>query len=157
VERHIRFDRLYNFRDLGGYRAGDGQRVARGRVYRSDSLSKLDGPDWDRFRALGIRTVIDLRHDWEIEARGRLPYSVEMAYHNLSIEHRPYDQAALGPEVDPARFLADRYAEVAADGVVELRQALELIAFAEGPIAFHCASGKDRTGLLAAWCSRLWT
>jgi protein-tyrosine phosphatase len=52
--------------------------------------------------------------------------------------------------VNPVRFLADRYAEVATDGVVELRQALELIAFADGPIVFHCASGKDRTGLLAA-------
>ena len=36
----------------------------------------------------------------------------------------------LGPEIDPVRFLADRYAELAADGVVELRRALELIAFA---------------------------
>jgi protein-tyrosine phosphatase len=150
VERHVTFDRLYNFRDLGGYPAADGQRVVWCRVYRSDSLSKLDGADWDRFRALGIRTVIDLRHACEVEARGRVPYSDELSYHHLSIEHRPYDQAGLGPEVDPVRFLADRYAEVAKDGVVELRQALELIAFGDGPIAFHCASGKDRTGLLAA-------
>ncbi len=144
------FDRLYNFRDLGGCAAGDGHRVAWGRVYRSDSVSKLDGADWDRFRALGIRTVIDLRHGWEVEARGRVPYSDELSYHNLSIEHRPYDQAGLGADVDPVRFLADRYAEVAADGVVELRHALELIAYADCPVAFHCASGKDRTGLLAA-------
>ena len=150
MERHIRFDRLYNFRDLGGYATADGHRVTWGRVYRSDSLSKLDGSDWDRFGAMGIRTVIDLRHDWEVEARGRVPYSDDLTYHNLSIEHRPYDQANLGPDVDPVRFLADRYAEVAADGVVELRRALELIAFAQGPVAFHCASGKDRTGLLAA-------
>ncbi|XIE80279.1 tyrosine-protein phosphatase [Streptomyces sp. SBR177] len=33
---------------------------------------------------------------------------------------------------------------------VELRRALEVIAAAEGPVVFHCAAGKDRTGLLAA-------
>ncbi|SCE91747.1 Tyrosine phosphatase family C-terminal region [Micromonospora marina] len=34
--------------------------------------------------------------------------------------------------------------------MTELRQALELIADGEHPLVFHCASGKDRTGLLAA-------
>jgi protein-tyrosine phosphatase len=52
--------------------------------------------------------------------------------------------------LDPWRYLADRFAEVALDGAVELRQALELIAAGSEPQVFHCASGKDRTGLLAA-------
>jgi protein-tyrosine phosphatase len=65
------------------------------------------------------------------------------------VEHRPYDQAEIDPGLDPWRFLADRYAEVALDGAGELRQALELIAAESAPQVFHCASGKDRTGLLA--------
>ncbi|KAB8190984.1 protein-tyrosine-phosphatase [Nonomuraea phyllanthi] len=141
---------MHNFRDLGGYRAADGRTVRWGRLFRSDSLAKLRGADWDRFLALGVRTVIDLRYPWEIEARGRVPHHDGMAYHNLSIEHRPYDQAEIDPDADPWRYLADRYAEVAADGVAELRRALELIASADEPLVFHCASGKDRTGLVAA-------
>ncbi|GAA2245303.1 MULTISPECIES: tyrosine-protein phosphatase [Kitasatospora] len=149
--RHIEFDRLHNFRDLGGYRTEDGRTVRWGALYRSDSLAKLAGePDRERFRALGIRTVIDLRYPWEIEARGRVPEDLGVAYHNLSIEHRPYDQAALGPETDTAAFLAERYAEVAEDGVKELRRVLEVIAADGGPLVFHCASGKDRTGIVAA-------
>jgi protein-tyrosine phosphatase len=148
--RHIAFERLHNFRDLGGYRAEDGRVVARGRVYRSDSLAKLQGDDWDRFLGLGVRTVIDLRYPWEIEAKGRVPDGGGLAYLNLSVEHRPYDQAEIDPDIDPWRFLADRYAEVALDGAKELRQALEVIASDSGPLVFHCASGKDRTGLLAA-------
>lgn len=149
--RHIAFERLLNFRDLGGYRTADGRSVAWRRLYRSDSLGKLAGADWAAFQALGVRTVIDLRHPWEVRARGRVPAHERLAYHNLSIEHRPYDQAGLGPEVDPARFLADRYAEVAADGVAELRQVLEVIAHTGAlPVVVHCASGKDRTGLVAA-------
>ncbi|MEU9011895.1 tyrosine-protein phosphatase [Streptomyces sp. NPDC048479] len=149
--RHIPFERLHNFRDLGGYSTADGHTVRWGRLYRSDSLAKLDGADLDRFLALEVRTVIDLRYPWEIEARGRVPDREGLGYVNLSVEHRPYDQATIDPGVDPWRFLADRYAEVALDGAKELRQALEVIASnTSGPLVFHCASGKDRTGLLAA-------
>ncbi|MFF4276442.1 tyrosine-protein phosphatase [Streptomyces sp. NPDC001536] len=155
MDRHIRFDALHNFRDLGGYRAADGRRVRPGRLYRADSLGKLtrDTPDWSRFLSLNIGTVIDLRYDWEIEARGRIPQDDSFSYHNLSIEHRPYNQAALGPDIAPGPYLAERFMEVAEDGTKEIRQALELVAESAQsgtPLAFHCASGKDRTGELAA-------
>ncbi|WP_329403177.1 tyrosine-protein phosphatase [Streptomyces melanogenes] len=151
MNRHIEFERLHNFRDLGGYRTEDGLAVRWGRLYRSDSLGKLAGEDWDRFLGLGVRTVIDLRYPWEIDGKGRVPEHASLAYRNLSIEHRPYDQASLGADVETGRFLADRFLEVAHDGVEELREALRTIAAPDsGPLVFHCASGKDRTGLLAA-------
>lgn len=153
VRRHIPFERLHNFRDLGGYRTADGGTVRWETLYRSDSLAKLAGADpvdLERFRALDVTTVIDLRYPWEIAAKGRLPETEDVSWHNLSIEHRPYDQAEIDPALDPWRYLADRFAEVAEDGAVELRTALEVIAAADGPVVFHCASGKDRTGLLAA-------
>ncbi|WP_406197258.1 tyrosine-protein phosphatase [Kitasatospora sp. NBC_01560] len=151
MTRHIAFDGLCNFRDLGGYPTADGRPTRWGRLYRSDSLGKLSAPaDLERFRALGIGTVIDLRYPWEIARRGRIPEPAGVAYHNLSIEHRPYDQAEIDPELDPWRYLADRFAEVAADGTAEIRQVLEVIAAADRPVVFHCASGKDRTGLIAA-------
>ncbi|MFJ2810171.1 tyrosine-protein phosphatase [Kitasatospora sp. NPDC087271] len=149
--RQLTFERLHNFRDLGGYPAADGRSVRRGLLYRSDSLGKLTSPaDLDRLQALGVRTVIDLRYPWEIAAKGRVPDYEGLVYHNLSIEHRTYDQAEIDPDVDPWRYLADRFAEVTEDGVEEIREALEVIAAAEEPVVFHCASGKDRTGLIAA-------
>ncbi|WP_405870377.1 GNAT family N-acetyltransferase [Streptomyces sp. NBC_00005] len=155
MDRHLPFDALHNFRDLGGYTTPDGHRIRPGRLYRADSLGKLaEGTeDWDRFLALGIRTVIDLRHPWEAESSGRAPAHPSFTYHNLSIEHRSYNQAAQTPDVDPGPYLAKRYMEVAADGVKEIRRALELVAAAAEsaePLVFHCASGKDRTGQLAA-------
>ncbi|MFI2367777.1 tyrosine-protein phosphatase [Streptomyces sp. NPDC018833] len=150
MDRHVIFERLHNFRDMGGYRGADGRTVRWRLLYRSDSLGKLAGADRERFRALGIRTVIDLRYSWEIEAKGRVPHDEVAAYHHLSVEHRPYDQAEISPDVAPWRHLADRFAEVALDGADELRRALEIIAANESPLVFHCASGKDRTGLLAA-------
>ncbi|MEU9029356.1 tyrosine-protein phosphatase [Streptomyces sp. NPDC048383] len=149
--RHIAFERLHNFRDLGGYRTADGRTVVSGVLYRSDNLAKLEGADWERFLGLGVRTVIDLRYPWEIERRGRVPEAHLFTWANHSIEHRPYDQAEIDPDTDPWRYLADRFAEVAEDGVVEIREAIELIAEGPGPTVFHCASGKDRTGLIAAF------
>lgn len=155
MDRHIRFDALHNFRDLGGFTTADGHRVRPGRLYRTDSLGKLtEGtPDWSRFLSLGIRTVIDLRYPWEIDTRGRIPGHTSFAYHNLSIEHRPYNQATLGPDAEVVPYLVERYLEVTEDGTKEIRRALELVAESAQsaqPLVFHCASGKDRTGLLAA-------
>ena len=149
MTRHVEFQRLYNFRDLGGYRTADGRAVRWGRLFRSDSLGKLRDQDWHRFLALGVRTVVDLRYPWEVARSGRVPHHPGLAYHNLSIEHRPYNQAGLDSDVDPVRFLADRYLEVAHDGVQEIRCALEIVADDTGPLVFHCHSGKDRTGVLA--------
>ncbi|MET7779618.1 GNAT family N-acetyltransferase [Streptomyces mirabilis] len=155
MNRHIPFARLRNFRDLGGYATEDGRTVRRSRLYRADSLGKLTPgtADWELFLSLGVRTVVDLRYPWEIESKGRVPEHPSLTYHNQSIEHRPYDQAALGPEVAPGPYLAERFAEVAEDGTKEIRETLQLIARAaesDTPLAFHCASGKDRTGLVAA-------
>jgi protein-tyrosine phosphatase len=73
VSRHVAFERLHNVRDLGGIRGREGWLVRSGVLYRADSLAKLDGEDLERFRALGVRAVIDLRYPWEIAARGRVP------------------------------------------------------------------------------------
>ncbi|MFD4739799.1 tyrosine-protein phosphatase [Streptomyces virginiae] len=151
MRRHVEFERLHNFRDLGGYRSADGRIVRWGTLYRADSLGKLVGGDRERFLKLGIRTVIDLRYPWEIEAKGRVPEAERFRYVNLSIEHRPYDQAEIDPDIDPWRYLADRFAEVTEDGADEIRQVLEELAQAPGPAVFHCTSGKDRTGLIGAF------
>ncbi|APU15142.1 MULTISPECIES: tyrosine-protein phosphatase [Actinoalloteichus] len=151
MDRHLDFAGVHNFRDLGGYRAEDGRTVRWRQLFRADALSSLRPADGQRFRALGIGTVIDLRYPYEIAANGRVPQYDGLTYHNLSVEHRPYEQAALDPAIEPARYFADRYAELLADGTAELRRALEVIAFeAEGPVVFHCRTGKDRTGVLAA-------
>lgn len=54
-----------NLRDLGGYRASDGQQVRHGLVYRSEGLSGLDEDDLDVAAGLGIRLICDIRSDRE--------------------------------------------------------------------------------------------
>ncbi|MGV9774772.1 tyrosine-protein phosphatase [Streptosporangium sp. NPDC003464] len=153
--RHIEFARLHNFRDVGGYPTEDGLEVRWQRLYRSDSLHWLADDDLGRFEALGVRTVIDLRHPEEVERRGRAPHGP--LYHNFSVEHRRWNvERDYLPDAGIARFFADRYHEVAHDGKVEIRSALEMIAEAgNAPVVVHCAAGKDRTGVLTALVLRL--
>ncbi|MGW4795455.1 tyrosine-protein phosphatase [Nonomuraea sp. NPDC004297] len=149
--RHIEFANLCNFRDVGGYAADDGRTVRWQRLYRADSLGWLAGDDLTAFRALRVRSVIDLRHPHEVESAGRVPESEGQHYQNLPIERRRWDVDAYAEEVGIARYLADRYLEVSEDGVENLRTALETITRdASAPVVVHCAAGKDRTGILTA-------
>ncbi|MFD8707473.1 tyrosine-protein phosphatase [Kitasatospora sp. NPDC059648] len=154
MERIISFTHLRNVRDLGGLVTTDGQAIRPGLVYRSDSLHKLAGAhaaeDRERYAKLGVRTVIDLRHGWEIDQQGRAPLDTAPAWHHLSIEHRSYDQYHQSFE-DVARFFADRYVETAEDGREEIRAVLELVADPQSaPVLYHCKGGKDRTGIVTA-------
>lgn len=151
MTRHIEFANIHNFRDVGGYAASGGRTVRWQRLYRADSLGWLTGDDVDRFRALKVRTVIDLRGPDEVRKRGRAPETEGQRYHNLPVEGRPWDIGQFDPEVGIERYFADRYLEVSEDGVDNLRTAVETIAAADNaPVVVHCVAGKDRTGLLIA-------
>jgi len=151
VIRHIEFASIYNFRDVGGYAAKDGQTVRWQRLYRADSLGWLAGDDLITFQALKVRTVIDLRHPFEVERTGRVPESDGLDYRNLPIEGRRWDINTYDDRLGVGRYLADRYLEVTEDGIDNLRSAIETISQSgSAPVVVHCAAGKDRTGLLTA-------
>jgi protein tyrosine/serine phosphatase len=60
--RHIDFESVPNFRDLGGYRTHDGRSVAWRRLFRSAALHKMNDRDIVRLKAeISPRAVIDLR------------------------------------------------------------------------------------------------
>src|SRR5438105_4998783 len=72
VQRRVDLEGCLNFRDLGGYPAGDDRRVRWRRVYRSDALHHLTPADVARMRdELAIGTVIDLRSTPEVRSDGR--------------------------------------------------------------------------------------
>lgn len=145
------FVNLFNFRDIGGYPGLDGQIVRPRRVYRSDSLHRLAGADEATFRALGIRTVIDLRRPSEIARHGRVPDYDGIDYRHVYLVHQEWSEIPYDEEKGEARYLADRYhdlTEQAADGIVT---ALTLLSEEEtAPVVVHCAAGKDRTGVVCA-------
>ena len=142
---------VFNFRDLGGAPTVDGRSVHYGRLYRSDSLHRLTEPECGQLCALGVRTVLDLRRPYEIERDGRIPATDGLAYFNVHPVHREWNPARYDPAEGAARFLADRYLDMAEEGWAGLGEALRLIADPRhAPVVMHCFAGKDRTGVLAA-------
>jgi protein tyrosine/serine phosphatase len=145
------FSSSYNFRDVGGYAGLDGRTVRWRRLFRSDSLHRLEGADLERFGALGVKTVIDLRRLFEIEEHGRVPHADGLGYHNVVLEHVDWDTVPHPAEVRHERWLADRYVNFAEDVRAGLAAALSLIADpASAPLVVHCMAGKDRTGVVCA-------
>lgn len=153
AERLIRFDTCFNFRDLGGYETHDGSRVRWKTLYRADTLHRLDGRDLDLFLELGLRTIIDLRSQHELDDHGRLRHDGALVVHHVPMidvvggPRRPVETA---PDASP-RSVGEGYISMADEGRRAIGDAVGLLADPGAlPAVFHCTAGKDRTGILAA-------
>ncbi len=151
-DRHIPLTAVHNFRDLGGYATADGRRVAWRRVFRADGLYRLTPDDVEALRPLGLRTVIDLRTADELSERGTFPVERHpVDFHHYSIIDRTWDTDEAHRSSDrQSEFLREKYHLMLRQGGDQVGAALRVIADAErSPVVFHCAAGKDRTGLVA--------
>jgi protein-tyrosine phosphatase len=146
----------HNVRDLGGYRLADGRTIAWRRLLRGDGLHGLTADDLVVLEPFGLATVIDLRRDDEIAERGTFP--VERL--PVDLVHLPVmdstwmrlDVTDFSRHADPeVAFLTWAYEDMLAVGGPSLGEALRHLARPGAlPAIFHCAAGKDRTGVLAA-------
>ena len=149
-ERLLPLVGAYNFRDLGGYPTVGGGRTRWGRLFRSDTLHELTDDDLVVLRSVGLATVVDLRTATEVERVGRGPLAGEpVRYVHLSVLQDEGGEGRAAPvQVDDD--IADRYLSYLATGRA-LVDAVALMADDTAfPLVFHCAAGKDRTGVLAA-------
>ncbi len=115
---------------------------------RADALDRLTAAGWAALEAHGVRTVIDLRNDDEIgEDDAPRPASVTTIHYALDgMEDREFWEAWMHrPEFGTPHYYApwlQRFPDRA-------RHVLSAIARAEtGGVAYHCAGGRDRTGLV---------
>jgi protein-tyrosine phosphatase len=152
LERHIPFDTVFNFRDLGGYPTVDGRTTKWRTLFRADGLHRMGDDDLAAFATLGVRTVIDLRTPAELEERGQFSAAdVGAAYHHLPVLDAIWDMTMFDDVDRASAFLAARYREMLTGGQAALAGALAVVADpASLPLVFHCAAGKDRTGVVAA-------
>jgi protein-tyrosine phosphatase len=151
IDRRIALGGPVNFRDLGGYPAAGGRSVRWGRVYRSDSLHRLDPADAPRLADLGIVTAIDFRANDELDRIGIGPLG------ELDVRHvhlATVDRAMHGrqmPDISQTRTAAEIYFTMLETGAPSYAEALrELAEPGALPAVFFCMAGKDRTGVFAA-------
>ncbi len=152
--RHIAFDAIINFRDLGGYPARDGRTVAWRRLFRSGEFRNITPGDLTRLTGeIGLATVVDLRSTMEVAQQGASPlYETGIKYHHISFiagGDREEDERHYQTMTNMGQFYLQLIKHEEFGG--RIIQALEVIANPENhPLVFHCAVGKDRTGILAA-------
>src|SRR4029077_19534135 len=149
VRRRVDLEGCLNFRDLGGYPTADGRRVRWRLVYRSDALHHLTAADVARLRdELGIDTVVDLRSTGEITADGHGALAATpLRFHHLPLFDGQLARAEGWGAVDT---LADRYTLLAEFARRPIARVIDVLAEAPGPAVYHCAAGKDRTGVVSA-------
>lgn len=145
TDRLISLEGAYNVRDIGSYVTATGQTVSPGHLFRADGLHKLTEQDQVLLLGRGIRTIIDLRHgDEQLAKKNVFAESAAVVYHNISL---------INPAttlVENIRTLGDMYVNMLDQCGQSLREVFERISEAPaGGVLFHCAAGKDRTGVVA--------
>ncbi|MET9610338.1 tyrosine-protein phosphatase [Streptomyces sp. NPDC006512] len=164
--RQIPLQGAVNVRDLGGYLTYTGGRVRQGLVYRSDALSKLTAADITTVAGLGLTKAVDFRIPMEVQYDGadKLPPG-------LSPTARPVSDLGLygtlvgaigsGDPVKQEQMLGGGRAEAymrdiyrtfvtSPENRAQFATTLREIANGgQGPLLYHCTSGKDRTGWMS--------
>lgn len=146
--RHYPMKGVANFRDLGGYVCQGG--ITRwGVFYRCTSLHKAEPEDIELIKRLGVSRILDLRYPHE--QRERPDCSVEGAIWKGVSLMGPVsaDQIRVNDTVTDTRTLIRMYRQMVRFSKPEIREAMAFLINADGPGLFHCAAGKDRTGIIA--------
>lgn len=158
-KREIILQGTYNFRDIGGYKTKDGKHIKWGKIYRSAVLSNLTNEDLQLLQVLKIGNILDFRGPKEIAAfPDKIPANTA------------YDELPAGSENDTPDDWKDMAEDMKKTSVVEsdagaIQYYKNISAFGkryrpmfdqllliqpDSAIVFHCAGGKDRTGIAAA-------
>ncbi len=149
--RFAEIEGLLNFRDLGGYESIDGGSTQRGRVFRSDSLHRATPAGRqllvDRY---ALTTAIDLRSAEERKRTGMLPEDLGIRCVHIDVIDRGMNASHNRASIDAATSVGQIYLSMARSSGAAFAEAVTVIAESDGPVAYYCSAGKDRTGILSA-------
>lgn len=138
-DRVVQVAGAHNIRDLGGLPTSDGRHTRRGQLFRSEFLAAPETLSDPSFGLLSLRCVVDLRRHGEVAHE-----QVSWGDHDVELAHVPF-RLARGTSWHAG------YHRYLVDGPDRVAQAIRvLIDPAHQPALFHCAAGKDRTGVVAA-------
>lgn len=159
--RLIKFDKVCNFRDMGGFKTEDGRTMKTGILFRSDELSKLSFSDQKILRKLSLKLICDLRTPGERKRKiDNIPKKYGIRQINIPIYPHREDFSRqkfihyLNQKSDGRDFenlIKEYYRRFAFEQMAKLNELVTLLSCENNlPALIHCSVGKDRTGLISA-------
>lgn len=141
--RRYCFEHLLNMRDLGGIPLPGGGYTVYGSFIRSEAPTFLTECEHAKIKQLGIDTVVDLRSEHEINANPNMLAGKDDIDYFICPQKGGWEMPKTEAEI-PATYMR------IVSGYGMVLPVLKVFAQAKGAALFHCAAGKDRTGVFAA-------
>ncbi len=159
LSRHLEWEGVLNVRDLGGIALEDGGETRYGVLVRADNVRRLTDDGWRSLAEHGVARIVDLRWQVELDEDPSRDLDIDVVHVSILGEFDPDfedDIRDYMADDDPAGYWAISYTRILEKFAPNFARALAAIADApDGSVLFHCAGGKDRTGLVAALTLRL--
>ncbi len=148
MQRRVAVEGCLNFRDLGGYPTDTGGTLRWRLLFRADGLHALSPRGVATLRdEIGLGDIIDLRSSAELALDGRGPLEREP----VRFHHLPLFDGGRGQRTPPlGATLADLYFGMIDLARGPIAKVITVLARTKDPAVFHCAAGKDRTGVISA-------
>ena len=155
ANRIVVMDKIFNFRDLGGYYNKEKKQTQWGKLYRSASLAMANKHDMDVLNQLGIKTMIDFRTEKEnisypVKYHAEQVFSFPLRGNNYNIffdrilSERMRKGDVLVYQQDVLSFILENNA----DYFIKMFDVL--LDEDNYPIVFYCSLGKDRSAIATA-------
>lgn len=144
----LKLESTYNIRDLGGFKTTDGKTTKYFAFLRSDDTDELTENDIKTLKKYGVKTVIDMRDKSEVSEHPDKLNIPGIDYYHVDIKEnyaKHYNRTDI--------HMSDGYIDfISYTDESWIADVFNIISNAQdGCILFHCVSGKDRTGLVAAF------
>jgi protein-tyrosine phosphatase len=160
-DRVIHLKGTTNTRDIGGYQTSDQRTLLWRQIIRSENLSNLTAKDFQKLEEIGIRTVIDLRTDHELDKAptvwlGDNPpqfyhFPVGDSQNEWFNAQRKMMQKNRFTEKQASQHMVNGYRMFAEVGQPSFQKMMGLVLDQSNwPVLIHCSAGKDRIAVAVA-------
>lgn len=150
--RQLTIQGTYNIRDLGGMSTIGGQSIKQKVLLRSGNLDKLPLESQQAIIDYGVKTIVDLRDEWEVEHYPNMfEHSEQVRYHNRPlIGDELSNDEIWKSETKNYADLAELYIKYLERCKTQIGKIISTLANSQSATVIHCHAGKDRTGMIIA-------
>lgn len=147
----IPMEMAYNVRDLGGYYAKNNMVTKNGKFLRAGGITALTETDISKLIGYGVKTVIDLRSEEEIDEKpNTFAHHETVKYYHIGLLDE-LDEKLYPLKTGETDFLGELYIVMLDNCKHNIMQVFKTFAHSmDNCTLFHCTAGKDRTGIIAA-------